>query len=148
MEYLLIGCFFLLLSTIEVIKYNKFYSYLMLILCSIIMILFAGLRDGTIVGTDSPAYFYNYQYPLDYEAEYGYKYLAAFFSKTLDANYNLFLLVINTLSIGLIATSLKKNSYFLISESLKAALENHHAPRHKLRHLAVKKKKKNQTMLN
>ena len=114
MEYLLIGCFFLLLSTIEVIKYNKFYSYLMLILCSIIMILFAGLRDGTIVGTDSPAYFRNYQYPLDYEAEYGYKYLAAFFSKTLDANYNLFLLVINTLSIGLIATSLKKNSYFLV----------------------------------
>lgn len=114
MEYFLIGIFFLILSLIEVIRYNRFYSTVILYLFSIVLILFAGLRDGTIVGTDSPAYFRNYQYPLSYEVEYGYRYLAAFFSKTLDANYNLFLIVINALSIGLIAHSLKKNSYFLI----------------------------------
>ena len=114
MIYNIIACFFLILSLIEVIKYNKLYSYIIVGLFAVVMILFAGLRDGSSVGTDSRAYFFNYRYPFDYPVEYGYKYLAIFFSKMLDANYNLFLLVVNALSLSLITASIKKNSYFLV----------------------------------
>lgn len=114
MEYITLGFFFLFLSSLEILKNSRIYSYLVLFFCSCIMVLFVGTRDGAIVGTDSPTYFYNYQYPTEFIAEFGYKYIAIFFSKVLNANYNIFLLFINGVSIFLISQSLKRNSVFLV----------------------------------
>ncbi|WP_312194491.1 EpsG family protein [Sphingobacterium multivorum] len=114
MEYIVIGGFFCVLSFIEILKYNRFYSSIILLFFSVVMILFVSLRNGEVVGTDSPAYFFNYIYPFDFTVEYGYKYVAAFFSKVLNADYTIFLIFINTLSIFLISSALKRNSYFLV----------------------------------
>ena len=59
MEYLFIGFILLFLSTLEIAKRNRYYSSFALVFCSTVMVLFVGLRNGTLVGTDSPAYYEN-----------------------------------------------------------------------------------------
>ena len=114
MAYFFIGLLMFLFTSLEQLKYNKVFSRIFLGIFTFILILFAGLRDGSSVGTDSPAYFFNYKFPYDYNVEFGYKYLSILFSKVFEANYNVFLIFLNALSIYLISNSLKRNSYFLV----------------------------------
>lgn len=100
----------MLFAYMEIIKYNKWFSTLFLIFFSIVMILFVGLRDGCSVGTDSPAYCYNYLVGY-WNVEFGYMFLNTLFSQVLNVNYTIFLLFINSLSLILIARFIKLNSY-------------------------------------
>jgi len=111
--YLVVGIFMMLFAYVEILKYNKWFSNLFLIFFSIIMILFVGLRDGCTVGTDSPAYCFNYIAGF-WSTEFGYEFLNTFFSKVLHADYTVFLLFINSLSLILIAKFIKLNSYFYL----------------------------------
>jgi hypothetical protein len=113
MIYLFIGAIFILFSFMEIIKYEKWFSTLFLTVFCIVLVLFAGLRDGSVVGTDSPAYFLNYKYNF-WETEYGYKYLNLFFSNYLQCNYNIFLLFLNSISLFLIGKYIKINSVYYI----------------------------------
>lgn len=97
---------------LDSIKYNKWFSQFFLIFFCVILILFAGLRDGTVVGTDSPAYYANYIYNF-WETEPGYKYLNKFFSSN-DLPYNFFLLFLNTISLILMGKFFKINGIFYI----------------------------------
>ena len=113
MAYFFIGLLMFLFTSLEQLKYNKVFSRIFLGIFTFILILFVGLRDGTSVGTDSPAYYANYLYKF-WDVEYGYKFLNEFFS-TNDINYNIFLIFINTISLFNISKFIKYNSpYFLI----------------------------------
>lgn len=112
MEYLFIGFILLFLSTLEIAKRNRFYSSFALVFCSIVMVLFVGLRNGTLVGTDSPAYYENYTHKL-WTVEYGYRYLSWLFASN-DIHYNIFLIFINAVSLYNITRFIKFNSpYYL-----------------------------------
>ncbi|WP_164466984.1 EpsG family protein [Chryseobacterium taklimakanense] len=95
----------------EALKYNRWFSLASLNIISIILLLFAVLRDGSIVGTDSPAYFLNYKYDF-WQTEPAYKFLNRFFSRTLAVQYNWFLLFLNSISLLLIAKYLRRNTIF------------------------------------
>lgn len=114
MEYFFLAILFWIFTILEQMKYNRGVSKIFLGIFSIIMILFVGLRDGSIVGTDSPAYYTNYLYKY-WDVEYGYKYLNMIFSEN-GIHYNIFLLFINGISIYNISKFIKYNSpYFLLS---------------------------------
>ena len=76
------------------------------------MLLLVGLRDGRVVGLDSPAYYEFYLEQLP-SVEVGYKYLNYFFS-SLGLNYNIFLLFINFIILFNISKFIRLNSYYLI----------------------------------
>ena len=97
MAYFFISLLMFFFTSLEQLKYNKVFSRIFLGIFTFILILFVGLRDGTSVGTDSPAYYANYLYKF-WDVEYGYKFLNEFFS-TNDINYNIFLILINTISL-------------------------------------------------
>lgn len=114
MEYFFLAILFWIFTILEQMKYNRGVSKIFLGIFSVIMILFVGLRDGSIVGTDSPAYYTAYLYKY-WDVEYGYKYLNMIFSEN-DIHYNIFLLFINGISIYNISKFIKYNSpYFLLS---------------------------------
>lgn len=113
MIYLVLGFILIFYSYLEAIEYNYEISRFAFALSAILLILFAGLRDGTIVGTDSPAYYANYVSPF-WETEPAYKFLNLFFSQKLKANYNLFLLFLNGISILLMSKFISRNSIYLV----------------------------------
>ncbi len=112
MPYLVIGFVFTVLSFLEIIAKDKRIFKIIFIIFSILLILLVGLRDGTSVGTDSPAY---YQFYLDRNpaVELGYKLINDFFS-SLGINYNIFLLCLNSILILNISRFIKFNSYYLL----------------------------------
>lgn len=111
MEYFYIAFPFFVIGLIEILKYNRWYSVVFLTFFSLLMVLFAGLRDGSIVGTDSPAYFRNYFYGY-WDVEWGYKYLNILFSKILNLPYNTFLIFLNGISLFLLSRFIKNMSFF------------------------------------
>ncbi|MDD5151452.1 MAG: EpsG family protein [Flavobacterium sp.] len=113
MIYLVLGFILIFYSYLEAIEYNYEISRFAFALSAILLILFAGLRDGTIVGTDSPAYYTNYVSPF-WETEPGYKFINFLFSSKLNANYNVFLLFLNGFSIYLMCKFVSKNSVYLV----------------------------------
>lgn len=112
MEYFLVAILFLMFVTLEQLKNSIAFSKMVLWLFSLIIIFFVGLRDGRIVGTDSPAYYENYLNKY-WEVEYGYRYLNLLFSSN-DIHYNFFLLFINTIAIFNIVKFVNYNSKFAL----------------------------------
>jgi hypothetical protein len=113
MIYLIVGIILMIYSYLEAIEYNRAISRFAFAVAAIILILFASLRDGTFVGTDSPAYYSNYVSPY-WETEPGYRFLNFFFSQNLKANYNVFLLFLNGISIFLMSKFISRNSVYLV----------------------------------
>lgn len=113
MIYLFLGAIFILFSLMEIIKYKKWFSAFFLVIFCVVLVLFAALRDGSVVGTDSPQYFLNYKYNF-WETEFGYQYLNLFFSNSLQIHYNFFLLFLNGISLFLIGKYIKLNSVYYI----------------------------------
>lgn len=102
--YFILAFLLIFLSIFELIDKSPLYKKVALFIGAFVMVLFAGLRYQ--VGTDWDAYFVNYK--LNYwDTEWGYKYLNLFFSKYLQAPFNLFLLVINAVSLFLISKYIK-----------------------------------------
>ncbi|MFX1667560.1 EpsG family protein [Riemerella anatipestifer] len=112
MAYIVIAIFLLLLNLMELLKYNKQFSRLLMFFGIAILLLFVGLRDGSIVGIDSPAYYANYLLKY-WEVEYGYRYMNNLFSSN-GINYNIFLLVINAISLYNISRFIKFSSPYLL----------------------------------
>lgn len=112
MLYLLFGLFFSVFSFLEIISKNRVFFKIIFFTFLLLMLLLVGLRDGRVVGMDSPAY---YQFYLDQlpSVEVGYKYLNYFFS-SLGLNYNIFLLFINFIILFNISKFVRLNSYYLI----------------------------------
>lgn len=115
MIYLLIGIMIIYLSYIEAIIKSRNFSHVSLISITIILILFAGLRDE--VGTDWASYFNFYKYSSKHiqtgRVEIGWAIINNFFS-SLSMPYNIFLLFINGLSLTLMCFFFKKNSIFMV----------------------------------
>jgi len=107
MIYVFFGILIVFLTILESQLKSKRFSYISLIYCSFFLILFAGLRDGA--GTDWQAYLDFYNYKIEGNVEFGYKFLNNIFSE-LSIPYNYYLLFINSISIGFIFYFLKKNS--------------------------------------
>lgn len=112
MIYLLFGFIFSIFSFLEIISKNRVFFKIIFFTFLLLMLLLVGLRDGGIVGVDSPAY---YEFYLDQlpSVEVGYKYLNYFFS-SLGLNYNIFLLFINFIILFNISKFIRLNSYYLI----------------------------------
>ena len=112
MIYILSGFIFSIFSFLEIITKDKKKFKIIFFILILFMIFFVSLRDGTIVGTDSPVY---YQFYLDTlpPVEIGYKYLNTIFSN-IGFQYNFFLLFINSIIMINIARFIKLNSYYLI----------------------------------
>lgn len=110
MIYVVIGLFIVLFAFIELIENSKLFSVLALIFFSVVLIFFAGLRDG--VGTDWKAY-YNFYVRTTKDVEFAYASLNNFFS-SLGLSYNVFLVITNLISVGLIAGFLYRHSYFYL----------------------------------
>jgi hypothetical protein len=88
MIYLIIGIVLIIYSYWRPLNTTEL--FLDLRSCCSYYIDFASLRDGTIVGTDSPAYYSNYVSPY-WETNRGIDF-EFLFSQNLKANYNVFLL--------------------------------------------------------
>lgn len=111
--YLYVAIIITLFSCVEMIIKSKKSAVIFLFLPLILwLIFFVGLRDGSVVGIDSPAYyeFYKEIYP---SVEFGYKWLNALFSSN-ELPYNIFLLFLNFIAIGLFSYFLKKSSPLII----------------------------------
>lgn len=113
MIYLVIGFILIIFSYLEVIQYKRWFSVLFLVIFCILLVLFAALRDGSVVGTDSPNYFLNYKYSY-WQTEPGYKYLNYFFGQILRVNYNIFLFFLNGVSLFLMGKYFKNNAVFYV----------------------------------
>lgn len=112
MIYYIFASFLIVLSFIELYVDNNKFKNAVLVIMSICMILLVGLRDGSIVGIDSPAYYRFYETELS-SVEVGYSLLNNFFS-SIHAPYNLFLIFINSISLYFIYKFIKQNSNFFI----------------------------------
>lgn len=111
--YFILASLLIVLSILELIDRSLLYKKTALFIAAFCMVLFAGLRYE--VGTDWDAYFINYKL-FYWETEWGYKYINLFFSKILEAPFNVFLLLYNAVSIFLIAKYIKHLSgYYLIA---------------------------------
>lgn len=111
--YYYVAFILILLSLFELIDKSALYKRIALVTGSLLMVLFAGLRYQ--VGTDWDAYFINYKLYY-WDTEWGYKYLNLFFSKHLDAPFNVFLLFYNGVSLLLITKFIKNLSgYYVIA---------------------------------
>lgn len=105
--YFILASLLILLSVIEFIDKSTLYKRIALFIGAFAMVLFAGLRYQ--VGTDWDAYFLNYKLQ-QWDTEWGYKYLNLFFSKYLQAPFNLLLITINLVSLYLISKYIKNLS--------------------------------------
>lgn len=110
MIYILLGIVIIFLTYIEILAKPKFSSKTVLGVLSVILILFAGLRDK--VGADWEAYYDFYQFGTD-SVEIGYATLNNFFSKS-GVNYNLFLILLNSFSLYLMFHFFDKNCDYKI----------------------------------
>lgn len=112
MLYFILGFILGLFSFLEIISKNRSFFKIVFFTLLFLMLLLVGLRDGKVVGMDSPAYyeFYINQLP---SVEVGYKYLNFVFS-SLGFNYNIFLLFINFFILFNISKFIRYNSYYLI----------------------------------
>ena len=112
MLYFALGIVLSFFFFIEINAKNRNFFKIVFFVLLFLMLLFVGLRDGRIVGMDSPAY---YEFYLDQlpSVEVGYKYLNYFFS-SLGLNYNIFLLFINFIILFNISKFIRLNSYYLI----------------------------------
>lgn len=110
MIYILLGTLIILLTYLEALAKPKFSSKTVLGVLSVVLILFAGLRDK--VGTDWAAYYDFYKFGTD-RVEIGYVAVNNFFSG-LGINYNLFLIVLNSFSLYLMFQFFNKNSDYKI----------------------------------
>lgn len=110
MIYLIIGIFIIFLTYLEALAKPKFSSKTVLGILSFVLVLFAGLRDK--VGTDWAAYYDFYQFGTD-RVEIGYATLNNFFSG-LGLNYNLFLILLNTLSLCLMFQFFNRNTKYSV----------------------------------
>ena len=95
MLYFALGIVLSFFSFLEIISKNRNFFKIVFFVLLFLMLLLVGLRDGRVVGMDSPAY---YEFYLDQlpSVEIGYKYLNYFFS-SLGLNYNIFLIRPKTL---------------------------------------------------
>lgn len=109
MIYPILGLFIFILVLFEIFLKNKKLNKLNYYLVLILLIFFAGLRDN--VGTDWEAYYSFYKNKV-YDVEYGYAFLNNLFSD-LKVNYNIFLIILNLLSVILIFKYIKKNSKYV-----------------------------------
>lgn len=112
MLYLSLGIILFFCSFCEVITKNKNFIFAIFLVLTSVLIFFVGLRDGSIVGIDSPVYFSFYQQVFP-EVEFGYKWLNALFASN-ELSYNVFLIFLNALSIGMLAYFFKKGSPYMI----------------------------------
>lgn len=112
MLYFTLGLILSFFSFLEIISKNRNFFKIVFFAMLLLMLLMVGLRDGKIVGMDSPAYYEFYLEKLP-SVELGYKYLNYFFS-SLEINYNLFLLFINCVILYNISKFIRLNSYYLI----------------------------------
>lgn len=112
MIYLFLGFLLSIFTFLEIISRDKKIFYVIFVLLIILLILFVGLRDGTTVGIDSPAY-YGFYSEKNANVEYGYKFLNIFFSQN-NMPYNIFLLTINSIALINLGRYIKLNSYYLI----------------------------------
>ncbi len=112
MSYLFLGFILSILSFFEIIAKDKRVFKIIWFFLIVFMVLFVGFRDGTIVGTDSPAYFRYYIEKLP-PVELGYKYINYLFSD-IGLSYTLFLLFINLISLFNVGRFIKLNSFYLI----------------------------------
>lgn len=112
MLYFALGIVLSFFSFLEIISKNRNFFKIVFFVLLFLMLLLVGLRDGRVVGMDSPAY---YEFYLDQlpSVEIGYKYLNYFFS-SLGLNYNIFLLFINFIILFNISKFIRLNSYYLI----------------------------------
>ena len=112
MLYLSLGFLLLISSFIEIFIKDRGISKTIFIVLAIFLVLFVGLRDGSVVGTDSPAYYLFYKdiYP---DVEVGYKYINAFFASQ-GFKYNVFLIFINALALNNLRKFIQNNSYYII----------------------------------
>lgn len=108
MIYLIYLIPFIVTSFIGIVKNKN--NKLFLSILFFFLILFASLRDE--VGTDWPAYFHFYEYTV-HNVEVGYAFINNLFSN-LGFPFYIFLILINSLSIGLITKSALKLSAFPI----------------------------------
>lgn len=111
MIYLFIGFIIIIIAFLEIIENSPAFSRYSILLISVTLILFAGLRHN--VGTDWEAYYIVYKYRDISFIEMGYMFLNNTFSD-LKLPYNIFLLTINSISIILIYKFIYKNSYLLV----------------------------------
>ena len=111
MIYLLIGFIIIIIAYLEVIENSPAFSRYSILLISLTLILFAGLRHN--VGTDWEAYYNVYKYRDVGFIEMGYMFLNNTFSD-FKLPYNIFLLTINSISIILVYKFIYKNSYLLV----------------------------------
>jgi hypothetical protein len=111
--YFIVGFILVLFCLQGLIDKSQLYKNITLIVGCVIMLLFVSLRDGSIVGTDSPAYFDNYKYNF-WTTEFGYKYLNLIFSEYLQVNYTVFLFFINGISLFLMYHFIQKNTGYKI----------------------------------
>lgn len=109
MIYIFILLLFIVFAYLEAIELNKVSAAIYGILISVIMIAFATLRDK--VGTDWLAYYNAYSDAnknMHWEVEAGYSFFNDFFSKS-GCHFNVFVLFLNTVSLSLYYSSLKRN---------------------------------------
>lgn len=112
MVYLSLGFLLLIFSFIEIFtKYRRF-TKIAFFTSVTGMIFLVSFRDGMSVGIDSPAY-YSFYIEKNPPVELAYKYINDFFS-SMGINYNIYLLIINTLILCNISKYIKHNSYLLI----------------------------------
>jgi len=109
--YLFIGLIIIIIAYLEVINNSPAFSRYSILLISLTLILFAGLRHN--VGSDWEAYYNVYKYRDVSFIEMGYMFLNNTFSD-FKLPYNIFLLTINSISIILIYKFIYKNSYLLV----------------------------------
>lgn len=112
MLYFTLGIILSFFSFLEIISKNRNFFKVVFFALLLLMLLMVGLRDGKVVGMDSPAYYEFYLEKLP-SVELGYKYLNYLFS-SLQINYNIFLLFINFFILYNISKFIRLNSYYLI----------------------------------
>lgn len=112
MIYLYLGIAFSIMSFLEIFSKDRHLKFFLFYYFVLFLILFAGLRDGTSVGTDSPAY-YQFYLTKNPTVEVGYKIINDFFS-SMSIDYNIFLLCLNFVLLFNISKFIKLNSSYLL----------------------------------
>ena len=112
MMYLFLGFILSFLAFLEIIARDKRIFKFLFFALLLVLILFVSLRDGSLVGTDSPAY-YRFYSDINPSVEVGYKFLNISFFRE-GFSYNFFLFFINALVLFNIGKYIRLNSFYLI----------------------------------